>query len=92
MSSDLESSIQHIRILHIEDEPAYARLIKEYLNDVTTYSFLITWADSIQKALEYIENDEHYVECEVWAENEKGEKAVLSTALVALPARAGTTT
>jgi len=41
-------------------------------------------------AKKYIEGVEHYVECEIWAENEKGEKAVLSSALVTLPIRTAT--
>jgi len=36
----------------------------------------------------YDEKGEHYLECEVWAENSKGEKCVPGTALVTLPARA----
>ena len=35
----------------------------------------------------YIENDEHYVDCEIWAENSKGEKCTLGKASVTLPAR-----
>ena len=33
------------------------------------------------------ENGEHMVECEIWAENEKGEKTVTGTAKVALPSQ-----
>lgn len=36
-----------------------------------------------------INGDEYFVECEIWAENDKGEKAVLLTAIVALPTRTG---
>jgi len=39
----------------------------------------------------YTDDGKNYVECEAWAENETGEKAVLSTALVVLPARSGVT-
>ena len=35
----------------------------------------------------YVENGEHYVECEIWAENAKGERCTTGTALVTLPAR-----
>jgi len=35
----------------------------------------------------YIENGEHYVECNIWAENAKGEKTVTGRAVVTLPAR-----
>jgi len=35
----------------------------------------------------YIEGSEHYVECEVWAENNVGDKCVVGTALVTLPSR-----
>ena len=35
----------------------------------------------------FIENDEHYVDCEIWAENSKGEKCTLGKASVTLPAR-----
>lgn len=38
----------------------------------------------------YPQDGEHYVECEVWAENDKGEKAVLGVSLVTLPSRTGT--
>jgi len=40
----------------------------------------------------YIENDEHYVECEVWAENSKGEKCTSGTVSVTLPCRGSDTT
>jgi acyl dehydratase len=35
----------------------------------------------------YIENKENFVECEIWAENSKGEKPVTAMALVTLPDR-----
>ena len=35
----------------------------------------------------YIEDNEHYVECDIWVENPRGEKTVLGTALVTLPAK-----
>ena len=35
----------------------------------------------------YIENGEHYIECNIWAENTKGEKTVTGRAIVTLPTR-----
>jgi len=35
----------------------------------------------------YIEQGEHYVECNLWVENEKGEKTVTGMATVVLPPR-----
>ena len=35
----------------------------------------------------YVEDGEHYVECNIWVENEKAEKTVLGIAIVILPAR-----
>jgi acyl dehydratase len=35
----------------------------------------------------YIEGDEHYVECSLWAENAKAEKTVTGTAVVIMTAR-----
>lgn len=37
----------------------------------------------------YIEDGEHYIECSLWAENEKGEKTVSGKAIVNLPSRGG---
>ena len=37
----------------------------------------------------YDEDGEHLVDCEVWTENEKGERTSIGTATVALPSRAG---
>ena len=34
-----------------------------------------------------VENGEHCVECEIWTENEKGEKTAPGTAKVILPSR-----
>lgn len=36
----------------------------------------------------YIQDGKHYVECEVWAENQKGESMVPGTATIVLPSRA----
>jgi hypothetical protein len=35
----------------------------------------------------YAQGDEHIVECEIWAENPKGEKTAPGSAIVALPSR-----
>ena len=35
----------------------------------------------------YIEDGEHYIECNLWVENTKGEKTISGKALVTLPAR-----
>lgn len=35
----------------------------------------------------YIEDGEHWVECNIWAENPEGEKTVLGMAIVTLPIR-----
>lgn len=36
-----------------------------------------------------VENDEHYIECEIWVENEQGEKTTPGKAKIVLPAKAG---
>ena len=35
----------------------------------------------------YVEDDECYVECDIWAENPRGEKTVPGTAIVTIPSR-----
>ena len=35
----------------------------------------------------YIEDEKHYVECNIWAESDKGEKTVTGRATVILPSR-----
>lgn len=35
----------------------------------------------------YIDGDEHYVECELWIENAKGEVTVIGSAVATLPSR-----
>ncbi len=35
----------------------------------------------------YVEDGEHYVECEIWAENPRGEKTVPGTAIFTIPSR-----
>lgn len=37
----------------------------------------------------YIKDGEHFVECEVWTENPRGEKTTPGTAVVVLPSRSG---
>ena len=37
----------------------------------------------------YIEDGEHYIECNVWAESARGEKTVTGKAIVVIPARGG---
>jgi acyl dehydratase len=37
----------------------------------------------------YVENGHHLVDCEIWLENEKGEKTTPGSATVVLPSRAG---
>lgn len=39
----------------------------------------------------YTQDGEHYVECEIWAENPQGEKTAPGTAIVVLPSRAKST-
>jgi len=45
----------------------------------------ITCRGTVSK--KYIENREHYIECNIWAENSKGEKTVTGRAIIILPAR-----
>ena len=40
-----------------------------------------------QVSKKYVEDGEHYVECNIWAENAKGEKTVTGKAVVTVPAR-----
>jgi len=35
----------------------------------------------------YVEDGEHYVECEIWAENPRGEKTVPGTTIFTIPSR-----
>jgi len=42
-----------------------------------------------QISRKYTEDGEHYIECVLWAENEKGEKTVTARATVCLPSRGG---
>jgi len=45
----------------------------------------ILWKGLVAK--KYVEKGEHYVECELWVENTKGERCVSATVLVTLPTR-----
>jgi acyl dehydratase len=40
-----------------------------------------------QVSKKYVEDGEHYVECNIWAENAKGEKTVTGKAVVTVPTR-----
>jgi len=46
---------------------------------------VITCTGKVSK--KYVENGEHYVECNIWAENAKGEKTVTGKAILTLPIR-----
>ena len=75
-----------------------AQLITDWMGDLGTFKKLSAGNRAIMLPREdlffkgkvikkYVENGEHYVECEVWAENSNGEKCVPGTALVTLPTR-----
>lgn len=54
----------------------------------------ITWPGDIitckgKVTKKYQEGGKNYVECDIWAENQKGEKTVSGKALLDLPSRAG---
>jgi len=46
-----------------------------------------TWWCKGMVTTKYEEDDNHYVECEVWVENGRGEKTVVGNATVILPSR-----
>lgn len=46
-----------------------------------------TWWCKGKVTKKYVEEDKHFVECDIWVENEKGEKTTPGTALVVLPSR-----
>jgi hypothetical protein len=48
-----------------------------------------TWWCRGEVKNKYVKDDEHYVECEIWVENEKGEKTTMGNATVVLPSRSG---
>jgi acyl dehydratase len=73
-----------------------AQLVTDWMGDLGTLkmvetnnrAMLFPNQDIICKgrvAKKYSEDKEHFVECEIWAENSKGEKCVAATALVTLP-------
>jgi len=75
-----------------------AQLITDWMGEwgtlrkikTTNRQFVLVDQDIICRgkvANKYIQNGEHYVECDLWAENEAGEKCVVATALLTLPAR-----
>ena len=45
----------------------------------------ITCQGTVSK--KYIEGGEHYIECNIWAENTKGEKTVTGKAIITVPTR-----
>lgn len=85
------------RIVHGELTKAFlAQLMTDWMGEWGTFKKLGTSnrgmlfpnEDVICKGKvtkKYIEEGEHYVECEIWAENSKGEKCVLGAGLVTLP-------
>ena len=46
-----------------------------------------TWWCKGNVTKKYVEDDKHFVECEIWVENGKAEKTVLGSALAVLPSR-----
>jgi acyl dehydratase len=73
-----------------------AQLVTDWMGDLGTFKILETSNRSMffpnqdiickgKITKKYIEKKENLVECEIWAENSKGEKCVMATALVALP-------
>ena len=46
-----------------------------------------TWWCKGRVSKKYLEGDKHFVECEIWVENGKGEKTTQGMALVTLPSR-----
>jgi len=46
-----------------------------------------TWWCKGMVTSRYIEGDEHWVECEIWVENGKGERTTTGSAAVVLPSR-----
>lgn len=46
-----------------------------------------TWWCKGTVSRKYVEGDEHWVECEIWVENGKGERTTLGSAAVVLPSR-----
>jgi len=46
-----------------------------------------TWWCKGKVSKKYVQDNKHFVECDIWVENGKGEKTTLGTALVILPSR-----
>jgi len=46
-----------------------------------------TWWCKGKVTKKYVENDKHFVECEIWVENGKAEKTTQGSALVILPSQ-----
>lgn len=46
-----------------------------------------TWLCKGRVKNKYVENDKHFMECEIWVENGKGVKTTPGSALVTLPSR-----
>ena len=46
-----------------------------------------TWWCKGKVTRKYVEDSEHFVECEIWVENAQGEKTTTGTALATLPSR-----
>ncbi|MDB5563085.1 MAG: hypothetical protein JWN11_2503 [Hyphomicrobiales bacterium] len=45
---------EHTRILLVEDNPGDARLLREMLNDVTAFDYMLMHLDSMERAAEYL--------------------------------------
>ena len=46
-----------------------------------------TWWCKGKVTKKYVEEDEHFIECDIWIENGKGERTTLGTASAILPSR-----
>ena len=79
-------------------EAFFAQLITDWIGERANFKRLSTRYQGVflvnedvickGKVLKkFVENNDRYVECEIWAENTKGEKCALATALVILPTR-----
>jgi acyl dehydratase len=73
-----------------------AQMVTDWMGDLGTFKVFETSNRAIvlpnqdvackgKITKKYTENKENFVECEIWAENSKGEKCVTGTALVTLP-------
>ena len=68
----------------IGDQGSLKKLTCNY-RDMNFPNENITCRGKVSK--KYIENGEHSIECNIWAENTKGEKTVTGRAIVTLPTR-----